>query len=170
MSRKVLDLRQSYTMSYRPRAAGFCPAGSGLSVLVAPSSIHRLSIDIASRPSRCSIRAEVAPKRTAARAPDGRRYEPLRVSHGPCLESQTVPRWHPSWTCDIDADGGPMVELGGSTEVSRRWLCKPRRPGPQTWSKSLSAVTPLPTFLSPHACKRPELARRHESRKKVSNF
>ena len=46
---------------------------------------------LATRPSRSSIRAEVAPKRTAARAPDGRRYEPLRVSHGPCLESQTVP-------------------------------------------------------------------------------
>ena len=45
----------------------------------------------ATRLSRSSIRAEVAPKGTAARAPDGRRYEPLHVSQGPCLESQTVP-------------------------------------------------------------------------------
>ena len=48
---------------------------------------------LATRPSRSSTRAGVAPKRRAACAPDGRRYEPLLVSHSPCLESQTVPRW-----------------------------------------------------------------------------
>ena len=50
--------------------------------------------------------------------------------------------------------------------MSRRWLCKQRRPGPQTWSTGLSTVVPAPTFLLPHACNRPQLARRHESGKK----
>ena len=70
--------------------------------------------------------------------------------------------------CHRGLGGGIPLQDSDRAEVSCRSLCKQRRPGPQTWFAGLSTVAPAPTFNFPHACKRPELARRHESRKKVS--
>ena len=46
---------------------------------------------------------------------------------------------------------------------------RPGNPGVDARSVGLSAVAPTPISPLPHACKRPELARRHESRKKFSS-
>ena len=70
--------------------------------------------------------------------------------------------------CHRGLGGGIPLQDSDRAEVSCRSLCKQRRPGPQTWFAGLSTVAPAPTFPSPHACKRPELARPHESRKKFS--
>ena len=45
---------------------------------------------------------------------------------------------------------------------------RPGNPGVDARSVGLSAVAPTPISPFPHACKRPELARRHESRNKSS--
>ena len=67
----------------------------------------------------------------------------------------------------LGSDG--RTPLGGRGRgVSCRWLCKQRHPGVSTWSQGLSTVVPWPAFPSPQRLQRPELARRHESRKKVS--
>ena len=61
------------------------------------------------------------------------------------------------------------MQLQGAAVPLRR-LSKPRNPGVAARSTGLSAVAPVPISPFPHACKRPELARRHESRKKVSDL
>ena len=84
---------------------------------------------------------------------------------------------HGLWLCggsllrrSVPSRGGGGFPLQGSdrAEVSCRSLCKRRHPGPQTWFADLSTVVPAPTFSSPQTLQRPELARHHESRKKVS--
>ena len=46
-------------------------------------------------------------------------------------------------------------------------LYKQRRPGLSTWFAGLSTVVPAPTSPLPQTQQRPELARHHESGKKV---
>jgi hypothetical protein len=79
-------------------------------------------------------------------------------------------RWVPPPTVGAIAGGRQDSTVGSDrAEVSCRSLCKRRRPGPQTWFADLSTVASAPTFSSPQTLQRPELARHHESRKKVSS-
>jgi hypothetical protein len=129
-----------------------------------------LVLDVATRPSRSSIQGRSRVGEAGCSSAGGQAVRAPALSPGPHLEPQTVPGWHPSWTCDmLRTSWDPVVRLHcRRAEVSCRRLCKPGRPGPQTWSTDLSTVVPAPTFPLPQMLQRPELARHHESGKKVS--
>ena len=59
------------------------------------------------------------------------------------------------------------MRLQGAAVPLRR-LSKPRNPGVAARSTGLSAVAPVPISPLPQPLQRPELARGHESEKKVS--
>ena len=78
-------------------------------------------------------------------------------------------RWVPPST--VGAIAGlwwwDSTAVSDRAEVSCRSLCKQRHPGPQTWFAGLPTVAPAPTSSPPQTLQRPELARHHESGKRV---
>ena len=82
-----------------------------------PHSPHH---HLAARPSRSSIRAEVAPKRLANVRRTAAGWWQLCCVAQSILVSHTVPGRYPSWTCDIDGDlrsGWTPLQLWQSRDV-----------------------------------------------------
>ena len=83
----------------------FCPAGSGRSAASVSSPHCPRATDISPRvrldlPSGPKLRRRGSCSCTGQQLDGGS----FAVSQGPCLKSQTVPGWHPSWTCGLDED------------------------------------------------------------------
>ena len=96
----------------------------------------------------------------ASHAPDGRRYEPLRVSHGPhAPRVADCPSWHPSRSMSLMSREPMVLNPAAVWCDSTRWrilrqllfggYAKPRTPGVVARSTGLSAVAPVPTSPCP---------------------
>ena len=128
-----------------------------------------LALDVATRPFRSPIQGRSRVGGAGCSSAGGQAVRAPALPRGPHLEPQTAPGWHPPWACGmLRASWGPVVRLHCKrAEVPCRRLCKPGRPGPQTWPTDLSTVVPAPTSPLPQMLQRPGLARHHESGKKV---
>ena len=163
----------NHCTAFRPQARieSYCPAGSGLSAepLASPhTGPHNAHVPPRTTPTAIVSPASLGPvANSLILSCAGRQlvsfcagYAGLAASGGGGLAMVR--------SGDKVLGSSGWTPLEGSAAVSRQWLYKQRRPSLSTWFAGLSTVVPAPTFPLPQTLQRPELARHHESGKKVS--